>query len=331
VAVANRNGNTVTILIGNGDGTFRDQVSVATGTAPDAIVVGDFNGDNIPDLAICDQIDDDVSILLGRGDGTFLPRSTYLMGFPTGSLAVGDFNGDGIMDLANTDLGELNVQLGHQTASFSFSGVSSLGSGTHWVLAQYPGDNLRSPSESQTVPLTASLGTAVVSLASAPSPAALGAIVTLSATITGEEDLSPTGSVSFKVGNTILGTAAVIGNTATITVNNLPIGVHYITAVYSGDENYGPTTSLPLALTVVKATASISLTSSMNPSTYGSSVVMKATLSKGATGTITFLDGENSLGSSGVNLNGIATIVVSLLSAGHHVITAVYSGDANFN
>lgn len=63
--------NTVSILLGNGDGTFQTHVDYPTGTSPTSVVVGDFNGDGIVDLAVTNQDDNTVSILLGNGDGTF--------------------------------------------------------------------------------------------------------------------------------------------------------------------------------------------------------------------------------------------------------------------
>jgi hypothetical protein len=330
IAVANRNGNSISILIGNGNGTFQTQVLVPTGTAPDAVVVGDFNGDGIPDLAVSDQFDSNVSIIPGSGNGTFSHPQAYLMGSFTGSLATGDFNGDGITDLANTDLTELNVQLGRQTANFSVSGISGLGSQTNWVLADYPGDDIRTPSQSSAVPLSGTPGTPVVSLFAAPNPASFGTVVTLSATITGGDVVTPTGEIIFKDGTTVLGSATISGTTATVVTSNLAVGIHYITAVYNGDQNYSAASSHPLPQTITRAAVTISLKSSTNPSIYGNTLTITATLEKGPTGTVTFLDGENALGASVVSPSGDATISTAALAAGLHTITAIYSGDENF-
>jgi hypothetical protein len=63
--------NTVSILLGNGDGTFQAHVDYPTGQAPTSLAIGDFNGDGKLDLAVTNQDDNTVSILLGNGDGTF--------------------------------------------------------------------------------------------------------------------------------------------------------------------------------------------------------------------------------------------------------------------
>src|SRR5262249_4053142 len=106
VAIANSpcdtcsgNEGTVSVLLGRGDGTFLTLPPVAVGGSPQSIVVGDFNRDRYPDLAVANTGNDGVSILLGRGDGTF--QSTPMVDVrPPGPLAVGDFNGDGRADLA---------------------------------------------------------------------------------------------------------------------------------------------------------------------------------------------------------------------------------------
>jgi hypothetical protein len=90
--------SSVSVLLGNGDGTFRIATNFANGSYPQTLVLGDFNGDGKPDLAV--QTDAGVSILLGRGDGSFNAAFTYddANVLPS-SLAVGDFNGDGKPDL----------------------------------------------------------------------------------------------------------------------------------------------------------------------------------------------------------------------------------------
>ena len=93
LAVANYgtypNYDTVSVLLGNGDGTFQKQVTYAVGNEPRAIVAGDFNGDGRTDLAVANYGSNDVSILLGNGDGTFQDQITYPVGSrPTRSWRV---------------------------------------------------------------------------------------------------------------------------------------------------------------------------------------------------------------------------------------------------
>jgi hypothetical protein len=104
---------------------FHSPVSYPVGPAPGAVVIGDFNGDGKPDLAVANHGDasagDDgnLSILLGNGDGTFQAPSNMPVGKNPQSLVVGDFNGDGNLDLAvlNSD-DTLSVSLGNGDGTF---------------------------------------------------------------------------------------------------------------------------------------------------------------------------------------------------------------------
>ena len=98
VATADRSSNSISVLLGNGDGTFRPALSLAV-SLPRALTVGDFNGDGVPDLAVGGS--QGVSIFLGNGDGTFQPAGDFAVGGrPALGLAAGDFNRDGALDLA---------------------------------------------------------------------------------------------------------------------------------------------------------------------------------------------------------------------------------------
>lgn len=91
----------VSVLLGNGDGTFQPHVDTAP-TGCSAIVVGDFNGDGIPDVATANEFSTTFSVLLGHGDGTFSnPRVfwTESNSLPN-SITAADLNGDGSLDIA---------------------------------------------------------------------------------------------------------------------------------------------------------------------------------------------------------------------------------------
>ncbi len=110
VGDAHGDGGGVSVLLGNGDGTFQDALTYGLGQAgsrpnANAVAVGDFNGDGVPDLATANVSDDGttVGVLLGNGNGTFQDAVTYpvspvFLSIP-GSIAVGDFNGDGQPDV----------------------------------------------------------------------------------------------------------------------------------------------------------------------------------------------------------------------------------------
>ncbi|MGH9716981.1 MAG: FG-GAP-like repeat-containing protein [Candidatus Acidiferrales bacterium] len=120
LAVADEGNDSVSVFLGNGDGTFQARADYATGNSPIFVATGDFNGDGIADLAIANNgaptntnTGNTVSILLGQpnindssvGTGAFAPGTQR--DFPAGngptSIATGDFNVDGMEDLAVTD------------------------------------------------------------------------------------------------------------------------------------------------------------------------------------------------------------------------------------
>jgi hypothetical protein len=121
LVVANSSSDTVSVLLGNGDGSFRAAQDYRAGPTPFAVAVGDFNGDGVPDLAVANNVTQGtVSILLGNGDGSFQAPVSYRVGTWPTSVAVADFNGDGIPDLAvaNELAYGVTVLLGNGDGSF---------------------------------------------------------------------------------------------------------------------------------------------------------------------------------------------------------------------
>ena len=107
-------GGGVSILLGNGDGTFQSPTLYAAGNYPVSVIAGDFNGDGKLDLAVADDGDlngnatatGGVSVLMGNGNGTFQPAVIYGAGAGPASLVAGDFSGNGKLDLAVADPGD---------------------------------------------------------------------------------------------------------------------------------------------------------------------------------------------------------------------------------
>src|SRR5436309_588629 len=101
LAVVNYLPGTVSVLLGNGDGTFRPTPIFFGGdNGPSSVAVGDFNGDGRPDLVLANFKSTTVSVFLGKGDGTFSMPLLFSAGTSPAFAAVGDFNGDGKQDLA---------------------------------------------------------------------------------------------------------------------------------------------------------------------------------------------------------------------------------------
>ncbi len=142
LAVANVGDNTISVLLGNGDGTFQPPVTYAVGTFPDGIVAGDFTGNGILDLAVANQNSNNVSVLLGNGDGTFQPQVTYAVGSGPDAIVAGDFTGDGHLDLAvanenldGTGGGTVSVLLGNGDGTFQPQVTYAVGASPSAIVA----------------------------------------------------------------------------------------------------------------------------------------------------------------------------------------------------
>jgi Domain of unknown function (DUF4347)/FG-GAP-like repeat len=118
---ANVGTNNVSVLLGNGNGTFQAALNTSTGTSssPKYMSVGDFNGDGKLDLAIVNNSSFNVSILLGNGNGTFGTATNFVVGATSQSVTVGDFNSDGKLDLATSSTSRgVFVLLGNGNGTF---------------------------------------------------------------------------------------------------------------------------------------------------------------------------------------------------------------------
>jgi parallel beta-helix repeat protein len=121
IAVVNESTNNVSILLGNGDGSFDPAVHYETGTYPCMVRTHDFNSDGNLDIAVTNESSQDVSILLGTGDGTFNSAVNYAAGNDPHGLACHDINIDGIIDLVVTNFASdtISTLLGNGDGSFA--------------------------------------------------------------------------------------------------------------------------------------------------------------------------------------------------------------------
>src|SRR3989442_333680 len=112
LVVANSLANTVSVLLGNGDGTFQAarNFDAGLGSGPIWVVVVDINGDGKADVLLANQSRHSLGVLLGNGDGTLQPPMNFdTAGNLPESIAVGDFNGDGKLDVAVAHFYSTNV------------------------------------------------------------------------------------------------------------------------------------------------------------------------------------------------------------------------------
>jgi Flp pilus assembly secretin CpaC len=105
LAVVNQADNTVSVLLGNGDGTFTaaQNSPLGTGQAPTAVTITDFNADGNPDIAVTDPATDSVSVFLGLGQGLFAPAFELPVGTNPTAILAGSLSGAALPDVAITD------------------------------------------------------------------------------------------------------------------------------------------------------------------------------------------------------------------------------------
>ncbi len=213
-----------------------------------------------------------------------------------------------------------NVSLSGGSASMT---ISTLTAGNHTLTATYSGDTNylgSASSSSQSVNQAATS----ISLANGPNPSTIGQPVTLIANVT---PAAATGTVTFNGGAT-LATVNLSNGNATTSIATLPAGTQNLTASYSGDTNYSASQSGAVQQTVNPIGTATILTSNPNPSIFGQAVTLTASVTPAtATGTITFLDGSNTLGTFNL-VNGSASFTTSTIAVGTHTLTASYGSDA---
>jgi len=263
---------------------------------------------------------------------TIAPVTTATL---SGTLSGGVYISTVTVTLKATDSGSGVAATYYQVdggALLTYSGpftVSSTGSHVVVFHSKDVAGNLES-NETTTFSLEAPTST---SLASSVNPSTYGTSVTFTAAVTPSFGSTATGTITFKDGPSTLGTGALSGGKATFTTTALTGGSHTITAVYGGSANDRTSTSASLSQKVNKAASSTKVASSVNPSSYGQSVTLTATVKCSTTGVptgkVTFKNGTTGLGSATLNSSGVATLNVSTLTVGSHSITAVYSGSTS--
>ncbi|WP_019500310.1 beta strand repeat-containing protein [Pseudanabaena sp. PCC 6802] len=121
----------VSVLLGNGSGSFGTANNFAVGERPTSVSVGDFNGDGKLDLAVANFGSYNVSVLLGNGSGSFGAATNFYLGTRPRSVSIGDFNGDRKLDLAVTaiEYNKVYILLGNGSGSFGAATSFAVGSG----------------------------------------------------------------------------------------------------------------------------------------------------------------------------------------------------------
>lgn len=244
----------------------------------------------------------------------------------TGAGTIGG-KANGTYDVTITDGTNTVTVLGSRFRSNAYASGGYLSFFTQQSLAT---DNLTFSLDSLEI---TSLAPSNTTLTSSTNPADFGAGITFTATVASTAG-TPTGTVVFRDGSTVLGSGALNGSgLATYSTNSLGAGSHSITATYLAGPNYLTSTSAAINQAVLAAT-STSLNANVNPAILGASVTFTAVVSSESgtpTGTVSFIADATVLGTGTLNASGVASITTSSLSVGLHSVTASYSGSTTFS
>lgn len=170
-------------------------------------------------------------------------------------------------------------------------------------------------------------------LRSSSNPATAGTPITFTVEVKSGAG-TPAGTVMLKDGGDTLGSVTLAPDGgAKLEVSTLAVGRHTITATYDGATEFAGSTSTPLTQVVDKAVTTTTVTASPNPGTVGQPVTIAVRVAGSGgvpTGTVTFADGAEILGTGRLGADGSARLTLTRLSSGSHAITAAYGGDGNF-
>jgi len=224
-----------------------------------------------------------------------------------------------------------SATLGSATLSGGTATINPvLAAGSYSIVATYSGDANDGVSASAPFALTVLDATTSTTVASSQSSVLVLTPVTYTAKVTGN-GVPPTGSVSFLADGTSIGAANLDATgTATLTYAALSVGSHQITASYAGDADNSPSTSSAVTEVVAAISTVTALGASTTTGSTQQTILVAAVLGASGptpTGTVTFMNGSTTIGSSALDSSGVATLTPNLPN-GSYSLVAAYGGDA---
>ena len=281
-------GKNIAVLLGNGDGTFKQGRYLVGGvTSSGSVALADFNGDGILDIAATEEPANSVFIFLGNGDGTFQPKTTYPMNIGPYHITVGDFNQDGKKDIitSNAEGESVGVLIGNGNGTLQAAAIYPAGGPAIYAdVLDFNGDN-------QVDVVAVTSNGLQVYLAGNAETAKFSPF-----TVTGCDTQSIlaiyNGDTNYATSTSPIASVSQNGLATSLTVTQTP-----------QNAVYGQT---------------VTLTATLSPYVNGGST------SDGKS--VIFYDGTTTVG-SGILSSGVASVTVTSLATGSHSFSAVYAGD----
>jgi len=317
--------HSVMILLGTGTGALGNPTQFPAGPLAIAVAVGDLNADGKEDLAVADQ-GGFVSILLGNGLGGFGPFTSFAVGLSPRGIVLADFDLDGKLDAAVTNNASSNVSV------LLGNGLGGLGAATNTPVGTAPIGLAAGDFDCDGLPDLAVANIVSNSLSilinSAPVvvPASLpsGTVGTPYTPV----GFGASGGTALPFSFSLSG-ALPPGLTFDSTLSGVPNRAGVFSFGITVTDGAGCSSTRSYTLSVARANTTVAFASSPNPSLPGQAIRLTATVTV-STGSVFFHDALDLIGTALV-VDGVATLEVSGLASGIHLLTAAYSGDENFN
>ncbi len=216
------------------------------------------------------------------------------------------------------------------TLTYSPSAGSLLSSGTQILSVRFtPQDNVDFQAVTGSVSLTVNKATTATNATVVTVQTLKGTEASLKSTVTPQITGKPSGTVSYSLGKTSLGSAPV---GASLTTDILPVGVNQVTATYSGDSNFSGSVDTISVTSVAPTPIGLTLSSGVVLSSLPVLCTVRIPLqaSKTLSGSVKLYDGTNVVASFSMPASGIWTGALPWLAAGQHEITAIYDGNSQY-